>query len=320
MPSVVCYNTDGTVVVGRKARDEASEKPDVTVSSAKRLIGRTVAEAQSMGLGDERLTQDESILKIQLGARLTTPVEVSSDILKHLKQQASMTLGGEVTRAVITVPAYFDDTQRQATRQAGTLAGLDILRLVNEPTAAALAYGLEKKRELLCLTWVVAPLISAFSISSMACSVPSTGDTQPVVMTLTMAFELLRRFNLDEAELSPSLRRRTVQAAEAAKIELTTRFETTISLLDDQGEHHQLKMSRDEYEALVLPVLKRVVAPCRQAFGDAGLRPEQLDGVVLVGGSTRSPFVQRFVADLFQRQPLGDIDPDQVVALGATVG
>jgi molecular chaperone DnaK (HSP70) len=147
VPSAVRYEPSGDLSIGRSARDEAANFPETTVLSVKRLIGRTCEEAQALGLGDDRLTQDGSTLRINVGHLAPTPVEVSAQILKHLKSQAAADLGTEVKSAVITVPAYFDDTQRQATRQAGLLAGLDVLRLVNEPTAAALAYGLEKKRE-----------------------------------------------------------------------------------------------------------------------------------------------------------------------------
>jgi molecular chaperone HscA len=323
VPSVVRYEENGQVTVGQTARDEAAEHPQTTVSSVKRLIGRTKSETESLGWVDERLFQDGPNLRLRIGDLTPTAVEVSAEILKHLKKQASEALGGEVTRAVITVPAYFDDTQRQATRQAGLLAGLEVLRLVNEPTAAALAYGLDKGRE---GRFAIFDLgggtfdISILHLIDGVFEVLSTGgDTQlgGDDFDRTFADVFLARAGLDAAVASPSFRRRVLMAAEQAKIDLTTHFEAALGLIDDQGQHHEMATSRDEYEAVVLPVLERVIPPCRQALADAGLRPEQIDGVVLVGGSTRSPFVQRFVAKLFQKQPLADIDPDEVVAMGA---
>ncbi|MGC6418074.1 MAG: Fe-S protein assembly chaperone HscA [Bradymonadia bacterium] len=324
LPSAVRYRSEGQVVVGRAARAAAASAADETILSAKRLIGRTAEEAQAVGFTDSRLQQDGAVVRIALKECAPTPVEVSAEILKALKAEASKALGGEVTQAVVTVPAYFDDTQRQATRQAGRLAGLDVLRLLNEPTAAALAYGLDKQRE---GRFAVFDLgggtfdISILHLIDGVFEVLSTGGDSQLGgddFDLVVAKELLKRMGFDSLDaVSGACLQRVRLAAEAAKIELTDHFESAVSVVDDAGEAHQFMLSRDEYEGIVEPVLARVLAPCRRALMDAGLRPEQLDGVVLVGGSTRSPFVQRFVADLFEQQPLSDIDPDQVVALGA---
>ena len=323
VPSVVRYETGGGVTVGHEARENAHEFPERTIVSAKRLIGRTKAEAESLQLSVERLIQDGPVLRIDATDTTPTPIEVSAEILKVLKAQASAAMGGDVTRAVITVPAYFDDTQRQATRQAGRLAGLEVMRLLNEPTAAALAYGLDSRKE---GRFAIFDLgggtfdISILHLVDGVFEVLSTGgDTQlggddfdAIVMQ-----SLAQTFGIELSDASPRLVRRLLRISEDAKIHLTDHFEATVSVTDDQGEKHSTTLSRDEYASLIAPVLERVLLPCKQAFSDAGIRPELLDGVVLVGGSTRSPFVRRFVSDLFQQAPLDDIDPDQVVALGA---
>ena len=323
LPSAVQYRDEGDVLVGRAARGAAADAVSRTILSVKRLLGRTAEEAQKLGFGDARIKQDGALLRIDLGQQQPTPVEVSAEILKELKRYASDALGGEISKAVITVPAYFDDTQRQATRQAGRLAGLEVLRLVNEPTAAALAYGLDKKTE---GRFAIFDLgggtfdISILHLVDGVFEVLSTGGDSQLGgdhFDSSFAKVLLDRFSLAETAVSQAFKQRLLMVVEAAKIELTTHFEAQVEIEDETGTQHRLTISRDQYEAIVEPTLRRVIPPCQRAFRDAGIRPEQLDGVVLVGGSTRSPFVHRFVADLFERQPLSDIDPDQVVALGA---
>ena len=322
VPSVVRYDAGGQVVVGHQARNAAHEYPERTIVSAKRLIGRTKSEAESLELGEKRLIQDGPILRIQAGDATPTPIEVSAEILKVLKKQASQAMGGDVTRAV-TVPAYFDDTQRQATRQAGRLAGLEVMRLLNEPTAAALAYGLDTRKEGRFAIFDLGGGTFDISILHLVDGVfevlATGGDTQlggddfdAIVMRA-----LADTFELDLSIASAGLIRRLLRAAEDAKIHLSEHFEASITVQDDGDQVHQTTLSRDEYAALIQPVLQRVLRPCQRAFGDAGIRPELLDGVVFVGGSTRSPFVRRFVSDLFQQSPLHDIDPDEVVAMGA---
>ncbi|MBV70520.1 MAG: Fe-S protein assembly chaperone HscA [Myxococcales bacterium] len=323
LPSAVQYREEGDILVGRAARDAAADAVSRTILSVKRLLGRTAEETQKLGFGDARIKQDGALLRIDLGQQQPTPVEVSAEILKELKRYASDALGGEISKAVITVPAYFDDTQRQATRQAGRLAGLEVLRLVNEPTAAALAYGLDKRTE---GRFAIFDLgggtfdISILHLVDGVFEVLSTGgDSQLGGDDFDSSFAkvLLDRFSLAETAVSQAFKQRLLMVAEAAKIELTTHFEAQVEIEDETGTEHCLTISRAQYEAIVEPTLRRVIPPCQRAFRDAGIRPEQLDGVVLVGGSTRSPFVHRFVADLFERQPLSDIDPDEVVALGA---
>lgn len=322
LPSAVRYETDGAVIVGAPARAQATEYPETTLMSVKRLIGRTQSEAESSGIHDYQLEQDGSVLRIIVGDRKVTPTEVSADILRALKTRAQAAMGTDVSQAVITVPAYFDDTQRQATRNAGRLAGLTVMRLLNEPTAAALAYGLDRHKQ---GKFAVFDLgggtfdISILDLVDGIFEVLSTGgDTQlgGDDFDAMVAQWLLERAGVSE-NASPSVRRAAVFAAETAKINLTDSFQTEIRLpLKDRDDHVE-QVSRDTYERLVLPILERVIAPCQQALTDAGLRSEHLDGVVLVGGSTRSPFVQRFVSDWFEKTPLCDINPDEVVALGA---
>mgnify|MGYP001355940977 CR=1 FL=1 len=322
LPSAVHYHSSGDIVVGKTARENATQYPEETLLSVKRLIGRTKAEAEGSGLHNYVLEQDGSALRIVVGDRRVTPIEVSAEILKSLKSRANDQLGGEISKAVITVPAYFDDAQRQATRNAGRLAGLEVLRLVNEPTAAALAYGLDKQRQ---GRFAVFDLgggtfdISILDLVDGVFEVLSTGgDTQlgGDDFDTIVATWLLEQAGLLE-EANASQRRAAVVAAEAAKKQLTDNFQAELRLNREGQDDFVVQMSRDEYEHLIRPTLERVQAPCRRALGDAGIRPEQLDGVVLVGGSTRSPFVQRYVAEFFEKKPLCDIDPDEVVALGA---
>ena len=323
LPSAVAYADDGSIEVGHAARDLAAERPRDTLLSVKRLMGRTRAEAEAEGLSTYALVQDGPVLRIEAGGKQHSPVEVSAEILRALRERAQAALGANVTRAVITVPAYFDDTQRQATRQAGLLAGLDVMRLLNEPTAAALAYGLDKRRE---GHFAVFDLgggtfdISVLHLVDGVFEVLATGGDTRLGgddFDRTVATALLHEAGVDPATTDARLRRRALTAVEAAKIALTDRFEVTAEIPLPDGGTFRRPLSRDQYLTLVRPVLDRVAAPCHRALADAGLRPDQLDGVVLVGGSTRSPFVQRFVAELFAQKPLVDIDPDQVVALGA---
>ncbi len=326
LPSAVAYADDGSVEVGYTARARAAERPRDTLLSVKRLMGRTKAEADAEGLSTYTLIQDGPVVRIAAGGGEHTPIEVSAEILRALAARARTAMGGaegEPLRAVITVPAYFDDTQRQATRQAGVLAGLDVMRLLNEPTAAALAYGLDKQKE---GRFAVFDLgggtfdISVLHLIDGVFEVLATGgDTQlgGDDFDRALALALLAEAGVDIETTDAGLRRRAIQAAEAAKIALTDTFEVTIELpLPDGGAHRRL-LSRDQYLTYVRSVLDRVARPCKRALADAGVRADELDGVVLVGGSTRSPFVQRYVAELFGQRPLGDIDPDRVVALGA---
>ena len=265
------------------------------------------------------------MLRIVAGDRKVTPVEASSEILKVLAARASKAMGGPVDRAVVTVPAYFDDAQRQATRQAARLAGLQVMRLLNEPTAAALAYGLDKRAEGRFAVFDLGGGTFDLSLLHLVDGVfevlATGGDTRlgGDDFDLALALAMLDRAEVELESASPELRRRAVDAATAAKESLTNHYETDFTLLLDDGRRFVHRLGRDAFDQIVDPVLERVAGPCKQALRDAGLRADQLDGVVLVGGSTRSPFVQRYVGELFGQRPLGDIDPDEVVALGAAI-
>jgi molecular chaperone HscA len=331
LPSVVHYGADGHVVVGAVARDQlAPEHPRDTIASVKRFMGRGPRDAEAT----RRLTpylfapglkggDGDGVVRFQVagGARAVTPIEVSAEILRVLRARAEEALGTPLGGAVITVPAYFDDGQRQATRDAGRLAGLEVLRLLNEPTAAALAYGLDKQAE---GTFAVFDLgggtfdISILKLEGGVFEVKSTGGDSALGgddFDRAIAAALLARAGIADdaggATDNGKLARRILDTARALKERLTGVDEAAVG---------EFRLSRAEMEALVRPVLERCAGPVRRALKDAGLEARELSGVILVGGATRMPLVRSFVRDLFGgREPLGDIDPDQVVALGAAV-
>jgi molecular chaperone HscA len=338
LPSVVYYGDDGQIVVGADARDRlAPQFPGDTIASVKRFMGRGPGDAEAT----RRLTPysfapsaaGDPVVRFSVagGSRAVTPIEVSSEILKALKARAEHALGGELAGAVITVPAYFDDGQRQATRDAGRLAGLEVLRLINEPTAAALAYGLDKQAE---GTFAVFDLgggtfdVSILKLEGGVFEVKSTGGDSALGgddFDRAIAGHLLRVLGLpDDAGGDQKLARRLLDAARALKESLTDhqRADATIALALPAGTSdapRPVSLTRAEMEALVQPVLDRCAGPVRRALKDAGLEAAALSGVILVGGATRMPLVRRFVEALFGQTPLSDIDPDQVVALGAAV-
>jgi len=333
VPSVVYYGDDGGVVVGEEARDRlAPEHPRDTIGSVKRFMGRGPRDAEAT----RRLTPylfapsgaDDPVVRFLVGGgtRRVTPIEVSSEILKVLKARAEADLGGELEGAVITVPAYFDDGQRQATRDAGRLAGLEVLRLLNEPTAAALAYGLDKQAE---GTFAVFDLgggtfdISILKLEGGVFEVKSTGGDSALGgddFDRAIATHMLSELGLPEdAGGDGKLARRVLDAARAVKEALTDLERATVEVALPDGTRRPVTLARAEMEALVQPVLDRCAGPVRRALKDAGLEPAALSGVILVGGATRMPLVRRFVEKLFGQEPLGDIDPDEVVALGAAV-
>ncbi|MGC9985163.1 MAG: Fe-S protein assembly chaperone HscA [Polyangia bacterium] len=332
LPSVVHYATDGAVVVGRAARGLAAQAPQDTIASVKRFMGRGPRDAEAT----RRLTPyqfapggaSEEVVRFSLlgGRRTVTPVEVSSEILRVLKARAEVALGGDLDGAVITVPAYFDDGQRQATRDAGRLAGLEVMRLLNEPTAAALAYGLDKQAE---GTFAVFDLgggtfdISILKLEGGVFEVKSTGGDSALGgddFDRALAVHLLRQMGLSEdAAGDRHLIRRVLDAARDAKEALTKLDATEVVVERRPGDMWRGEITREELDAVVRPVLDRCEPPVRRALRDAGLEAKQLSGVILVGGATRMPIVRRLVASMFGREPLADIDPDEVVALGAAV-
>ena len=312
LPSAVRYDAGG-VVVGRVARAEAPSHPHSTFTSVKRFMGRAPADCRS-DAALFRYTMDESEDKfvrfIVDGHAPVTPVEVSAEVLRALRATAIECLFGEPGGAVITVPAYFDDAQRQATKDAARIAGIEVLRLLNEPTAAAIAYGLDKRKS---GTFAVYDLgggtfdISILELNDGVFQVLATaGDTHLGGDDFDRA--LATTFGLDAADDATA--RSLVATAESIKRALTT-----LDVVTEAGH----TVTRTEFEALIRPIVERTGAACRQAMRDAGLSPEKIEAVVLVGGSTRVPLVRQYVAGLFGREPFCDLDPDEVVALGAAM-
>jgi len=343
VPSVVALDpvqADGgrpTVTVGNTARRALIETPERVIYSVKRLMGRGLHEIQDeLKLFPFRIAEDVEegeVPRIQLGGLKFTPPEISAYILRQLKRNAERFFGAPVTQAVITVPAYFNDAQRQATKDAGRMAGLDVLRLVNEPTAAALAYGLDRAKE---GTIAVYDLgggtfdISILKLRDGIFEVQSTnGDTHlggDDIDNLLLAIALDEIYSEHGVDLRthPGAVQALRKAAIDAKIALSTERAARFDIELPNGDRYQREIPRDVFEVLIEPVLNRTVGPCKQALTDAGITPEQIDEVVLVGGSTRIPAVRQLVDDLFHlaargKRPHIELNPDEVVALGAAV-
>jgi molecular chaperone HscA len=327
LPSAVHYGDRGEVVVGQDALLRAAEHPRETIVSVKRFMGRGADDPETRRLGPYEFTApkngDANVVRFAVRDRVVTPVEVSAEILRALKRLAEDELRS-VGGAVITVPAYFDDAQRQATKDAGRLAGLDVLRLLNEPTAAALAYGLEKKQngkfavyDLGGGTFDITILVlddGVFQVKSTGGDSALGGDD----MDRALAEELFMLAKRDAKSASPSEVRVVLDVARQVKHGLTDALEVEVE--NPLGkEPKTLLVTRARFDALVEPLLARTGTACKRALRDAETKPEDLDGIILVGGSTRVPAVRSFVAKLFGKEPLADIDPDQVVALGAAV-
>ncbi|MBF0187473.1 MAG: Fe-S protein assembly chaperone HscA [Magnetococcales bacterium] len=323
LPSVVSYGAGEEILVGDAATERAPSHPADTIASAKRFMGRGVEDMAKEG---ERTayaleTGEGGMVRIVTGQGAKSPVEVSAEILKSLKRRAEGALGGALFGAVVTVPAYFDDAQRQATKDAGRLAGLDILRLVNEPTAAALAYGLEEGGE---GTVAIYDLgggtfdISILKLSQGVFQVMATGGNS--ALGGDDFDHALARIFLDEIGVetpSPALIQSANRAARTAKESLTENDSASVEVTLDDGSSFRRTVTLSEFEAAIASLVKATGLPCRRAMKDAKVRPEDLNAVVLVGGSTRVPAVRAFVEALFKQKPLADLDPDQVVALGA---
>jgi molecular chaperone HscA len=333
LPSVVHYDEHGQPLVGRGAKALAVEHPRETLVSVKRFMGRGADDAETRVRSPYAFAPREAdgpnTVRFAVRGKTVTPVEASAEILRTLKRLAEdeiRTVGG----AVITVPAYFDDAQRQATKDAGRLAGLEVLRLLNEPTAAALAYGLDKKVN---GTFAVYDLgggtfdITILVLDDGVFQVKATGGDSALGgddFDRAIAEDLIGDLALDAARAQePAVVRALLDGARAVKHALTERAETTLTDPTGPaaagGTARQLPYTRDRFEARIAPLVARTGAACRRALRDAGLEASDLDGVILVGGSTRVPAVKRFVAEIFGREPLADIDPDEVVARGAAV-
>jgi molecular chaperone DnaK len=332
VPSVVALDGNGQPIVGNAARHSLIGTPERAIYSVKRLMGRGVEDIQEeLKLFPFRLAEDlqaGEVLRIKLGERTFTPPEISAFILRQLKRNAERFFGAPVTRAVITVPAYFNDAQRQATKDAGRIAGLEVLRLVNEPTAASLAYGLDKKQNAIVAVYDLGG--GTFDISILKLHdgifevVATNGDTHLGGddidnLLITIALDDIRGdMGVDlrrHAEAVQTIRKAVIEA----KIALSSQSSIKLDIELPGGKRYQREITREQFEQLMQPIIDRTVGPSKQAMKDAGLKPEQIDEVVLVGGSTRIPKVRALVKDLFQREPHTDLNPDEVVALGAAV-
>jgi molecular chaperone DnaK len=334
-PSVVGFGKDGDRLVGQVAKRQAVTNPENTVFSIKRFMGRQFSEvtAETRRVPYTVAQTSSGDARISVRGKQYSPPEISAMVLQKLKQAAEDYLGDKVTDAVITVPAYFNDSQRQATKDAGQIAGLNVLRIVNEPTAAALAYGLDQKKN---ETIAVFDLgggtfdISVLEVGEGVVEVKSTnGDThlggddfdQLVVEWMTGEFKNAEGIDLGKDRMALQ---RLKEAAEKAKIELSSVMETEINLpfitADASGPKHMtMKLTRAKLESLVEGLVQRTIGPLKQALGDAGLKPSEVDEVVLVGGSTRMPRVQQVVKEYFGKEPHKGVNPDEVVAIGAAI-
>jgi molecular chaperone DnaK len=336
-PSVVGFTKSGERLVGQVAKRQAVTNPENTVFSIKRFMGRRLTEvSEEMKMVPFRVVADADRVAVVIsadGEKKYSPPEVSAMILQKLKQAAEDYLGQPVTQAVITVPAYFNDAQRQATKDAGKIAGLEVLRIVNEPTAAALAYGLDKKKDETIAVYDFGGGtfdISILEVGEGVVEVKATnGDThlggdnldQRIIDWIVGEFRKQEGIDLSKDRMALQ---RLKEAAEKAKMELSTVRETDISLpfitADQTGPKHlSLKLTQEKLVALVEDLLQRTVGPTKQALADAGLTPQKIDEVVLVGGSTRIPRVQQIVKELFGKEPHRGVNPDEVVAVGAAV-
>ena len=344
VPSVVAYARDGSAIVGELARRLMLDRPELVISSVKRLMGRGASDLKALGgtlpfeiasdgagngepSGDQgQGHQGGKMVRVVIGGRTLTPVEISADILRALKDRAEAVLDRQVDRAVVTVPAYFDDAARTATRDAARLAGLEVLRLVNEPTAAALAYGLDSDAEGIYAVYDLGGGtfdVSLLNMQKGVFQVLATGGDSALGgddfdHAVAEHFLAERRERHGAEDLGTTDVKLTLMAARIAKECLSGQSwgEWSIEVGDTRSLH---RLERETLEALIQPLVERTVAICAQVLDDAGIRPEEVRGVVLVGGSTRVPLVRRRVAELFGREPLAHINPDEVVAVGAAL-
>ena len=321
LPSVVRYAEDG-IVVGHAAQAAQTEDPRNTIVSVKRFMGRSLADVDASAT-PYALVDTPGMLSLDTRAGVRSPVEVSADILRTLRDRAEASLGGDLVGAVITVPAYFDDAQRQATKDAARLAGLNVLRLLNEPTAAAIAYGLDRAAH---GTFAIYDLgggtfdISVLKLSQGMFEVLSTaGDAALGGDDFDHRIADWLRQQLALAAPSPGETRMMLARARSAKEALSSAPVTKIAFTLDDGRSFSFDLSREQFELLTGDLVSRSMAPVRRALRDAGVAADEVDGVVMVGGSTRMPQVRAAVRKLFGQEPLTDLDPDQVVAIGAAI-
>jgi molecular chaperone DnaK len=333
-PSVVAFTKDGERLVGQIARRQAVTNPEKTIYSIKRFMGRRYAEVkEEITMVPYKVVAKNNDAWVRIDDKEYAPPEISALVLQKLKEAAEDYLGEKVTEAVITVPAYFNDSQRQATKDAGRIAGLDVKRIINEPTAAALAYGLDKKTDETIAVYDFGGGtfdISILEVGDNVVEVKATnGDThlggdnfdQRIIDWLVGEFKREQGIDLSR---DPMAMQRLKEAGEKAKCELSTVAETEINLpfitADASGPKHLLmKLTRAKFEQMIEDLVERSVEPCKQALRDSGLTPSDIDEVVLVGGSTRVPLVQQVVKRLFNKEPNKSVNPDEVVAVGAAV-
>jgi molecular chaperone DnaK len=334
-PSVVGFAKTGERLVGTVAKRQAVTNPENTIYSIKRFMGRRYDEvAQETKLVPYKVVSgDNGDARVEALGKAQSPPEVSAAILTKLKEAAEAYLGEKVTKAVITVPAYFNDAQRQATKDAGKIAGLEVMRIINEPTAAALAYGMDKKKDQTIAVYDFGGGtfdVSILEVGDGVVEVKSTnGDThlggdnidQRLIEWIIGEFKKESGIDLSKDQMALQ---RLKESAEKAKIELSTLMETEINLpfitADASGPKHLvLKITRTKFEQMIDDILQRTLGPCKQAINDAGVNPSQIDEVVMVGGSTRIPKVSQMVRDMFGKEPNKSVNPDEVVAVGAAV-
>jgi molecular chaperone DnaK len=333
-PSVVSLDADGSIIVGEAARNRLLTQPERTIYSVKRLMGRGPADVQNeLKLFPFRIDPaSKNVIRVMLGEKVFTPPEISAFILRELKSWAEAFFGEPVDRAVITVPAYFNDAQRQATKDAGKIAGLEVLRLVNEPTAAALAYGLHEKQRGRVAVYDLGG--GTFDISVLKLISTAEGDIYQVLSTngdthlggddidnLLQAFVHDQILQSDEIDFSPhgELAQELRKALIAIKHQLSEADSARLRFPLPDGAVYVHEFTRDALDALIHPVVDRTMGPVKQALSDAKLKPTEIEEVVLVGGATRTPLIRRTVQEFFDHKPHTELNPDEVVALGAAV-
>jgi len=334
-PSVVAFTKNGEILVGQVAKRQAITNPENTIFSIKRFMGRRYDEVtEEMKMVPYKVVKaPNGDVRVEINGKLYSPPEISAKILQKLKKAAEDYLGEKVTEAVITVPAYFNDAQRQATKDAGKIAGLEVKRIINEPTAAALAYGLDKKKDETIAVYDFGGGtfdISILEVGDGVVEVKSTnGDThlggdnidQRIIDWLVEEFKKDQGIDLSKDKMALQ---RLKEAAEKAKIELSSMMETEINLpfitADASGPKHlNIKLTRAKLESMIEDLIERTMEPCKKALEDAGLKASDIDEVVLVGGSTRIPLVQKKVTEFFGKEPHKGVNPDEVVAIGAAI-